>query len=131
MPRTAEDVENYLLALNRTFENDKGTYVVSVGADSPPVAIRVAPPIVAIRVDIGPVPGDAAHQAKLFRRLLEFNATDLMHAAYGVSGNRMVLSAGLELENLDQNELEATLSDIDVALARHISELRQLAGNNG
>jgi hypothetical protein len=103
--------------------------LVSGGHAAPPIAIRVAPPIVAVRVRIGPVPADDQHQARLFRRLLEYNATDLMHAAYGISDNQIVLSAGLELENLDQNELEATLSDIDVALARHISELKEIVGN--
>jgi hypothetical protein len=128
MPRTAEDVETYLLSLNRQFENDHGTYVVSSGANAPPVAIRVAGPILALRVFIGSLPRDAAHQAALYRRLLEYNASDLMHASYGISDGQIVLSAALELENLDQNELEAALSDIDMALARHIGELRQAAG---
>jgi hypothetical protein len=129
MPRTAEDVENYLLSLNRQFENDQGTFVVSSGAHAPPVAIGIAGPIVALRVFIGALPTDAAHQAKLYRKLLEYNASDLMHASYGINQNQIVLSAALELENLDQNELEAALSDIDMALARHIGELRQIAGS--
>src|SRR5262249_46488197 len=127
MPKTAEDVENYLLQLDRRYENDAGTLLVSSSAEGPPIAIRVAPPIVAVRVAIGPVPDDAAHQLRLFRRLLEFNATDLMHASYGVEQDGVVLAAALELENLDKNELEATLSDMDVALARHVSVLKDAA----
>lgn len=127
MPRTHEDVENYLLGLDRRFENDGGTYLIHSREGVPPIAVRVAPPIVAVRVAIGPIPKDQAHQASLFRRLLEYNATDLMHAAYGIDNHTVVLSAALELENLDQNELEATLGDIDLALARHISVLRDLA----
>lgn len=127
MPRTAEDVENYLLQLDRRFDNDAGTYLVSAGPDAPPIAIRLAPPIVAVRVSIGPVPADEAHQSRLFRRLLEYNATDLMHASYGVEAGTVVLSAALELENLDVNELDATLSDIDLALARHVPVLHDLA----
>ncbi|MDC0677639.1 MULTISPECIES: hypothetical protein [Sorangium] len=127
MPRTAEDVETYLLQLDRRFENDAGTYLVSGGAGAPPIAIRIDPPIVAVRVSIGPVPGDDAHQTKLFRRLLEYNATDLMHASYGIEAGTVVLSAALELENLDMNELEAILSDIDLALARHVPVLHDLA----
>src|SRR5262245_48004676 len=110
MPRTAEDVENYLLQLDRRFETDKGTFLVTSGGGVP-IAIRVAPPIVAVRVKIGEVPADQAHQAKMFRRLLEYNASDLMHISYGLEGDNVVLSAALELENLDLNELEATLSD--------------------
>jgi hypothetical protein len=124
MPKTADDVENYLLQLDRRFENDAGTYLVTSGEGAPPIALRVAPPIVAVRVAIGPVPPDLPSQVKLFRRLLEYNATDLMHASYGVENGVVVLAAALELDNLDKNELEATLSDMDLALARHISVLR-------
>jgi len=127
MPRTAEDVENFLLQLGRPFENDGGTYVVSTGGGGAPVAIRVAPPIVAIRVAIGPVPSDVEHQNKLFRRLLEYNTADLMHAAYGIDDHTIVLSSALPLDNLDLNELEATLSDVDLALARHVPALHDLA----
>jgi hypothetical protein len=127
MPRTAEDVENYLLQLDRRFENDGGTYLVTGGAGSTPIAIHVAPPIVAVRVTIGPVPADAEHQRRFFRRLLEYNASDLMHISYGIEGETVVLSAALELENLDINELEATLSDVDLALARHVPTLHEAA----
>jgi hypothetical protein len=124
MPRTVEDVENYLLQLDRRFENDGGTYLISAEShDQPPIALRVAPPIVAIRVAITEVP-DAEHQSALFRRLLEYNATDLMHVSYGIDNGTVVLSAALELENLDLNELEAALSDVDLALARHVPVLR-------
>ena len=128
MPRTAEDVENFLMQLDRRYENDGGTYLVnSAGGEMPPIAIRVAPPIVAIRVAIGALPPDREHQAKLFRRLLEYNATDLMHASYGIDNSTIVLSAALPLDNLDQNELEAILSDLDLALARHVPTLHDLA----
>jgi hypothetical protein len=127
MPRTAEDVENFLLQLNRHFENDGGTYLVSAGAEMPPIAIRVAPPILAVRVSIGALPKDPEHQNKLFRRLLEYNATDLMHAAYGIDDHTVVCSAALPLDNLDLNELEAILSDLDLALARHVPTLHDLA----
>jgi hypothetical protein len=127
MPRTAEDVETYLLQLDRRFENDAGTFVLSTGSAGTPVAVRVAPPIVAVRVTIGPVPKDPEHQRVMFKRLLEYNASDLMHVAYGIEGDTVVLSAALELENLDLNELEATLSDVDLALARHVPTLREAA----
>ena len=127
MPKTAEDVENYLIQLDRRYDNDAGTLLVSSSSGGPPIAIRVAPPIVAIRVFIGAIPDDTAHQVRLFRRLLEYNATDLMHASYGVQQDGVVLAAALELENLDKNELEATLSDMDLALARHVSVLKDAA----
>ena len=68
---------------------------------SAPIAIRVTPPIVAIRVIIGAIPSEEAQQTRFFRRLLELNASDLMHVSYGVEGGRVVLGGALELENLD------------------------------
>jgi hypothetical protein len=126
MPRTAEDVENYLLQLDRRFENDGGTFLLQgTGAT---IAMRVSPPIVAFRVFIGAVPAEEPQKAALFAKLLEYNATDLMHISYGVDHEQVVLSGALELENLDLNELEAVLSDIDLALARHVPALHQAAG---
>ena len=65
-----------------------------------------------MRVHIGDVKhGDA--DLPLFKRLLQLNAKGLVHCSYGLdddaSGGRIVLSSALELENLDFNELEATL----------------------
>jgi hypothetical protein len=161
MPRTAEDVENYLLQLDRPYEKDGATFLIHNAGAS--VALLVTPPIVALRVDIGSIPRDEARLAPFFRKLLEYNATDLMHVSYGLdvssgprgahapgdgpqaSGQpggrpqtpggqhtpeRVVLSGALELENLDINELEAALSDIDLALVRHVPVLHELAGRD-
>ena len=124
--RTQEDVENYLNKLGRLFEPRGSTIIVSVGSGTQAV-LRVSPPIVALNVTVGPVPADEPRQLKLFRRLLELNATDLTHSAYGVQDGQMVLSASLALDNLDINEIDATLSDIDVALVTHTQELIELA----
>ncbi len=134
MPRTAEDVENYLIALGRPYERaenghaEAGTATFVLRAQGgPPIAVRISPPIVAVNAAIGDVPTDTAHQVAVFRKLLELNATDLMHASYGIENGKIVLSAGLALENLDVNELEATLADVDVALVRHTADLAHIA----
>lgn len=126
MPRTQEDVENYLSRLGRRFEANGSTIIVSMG-NGTQAALRLIPPIIAINVAIGPVPEGADKQLKLFRRLLELNATDLMHASYGVEHGQMILSAALALDNLDENEINATLSDMDVALVTHVPALVELA----
>lgn len=126
MPRTAEDVESYLLTLDRRYENDGGTFLLA-GSGGTPIALRIAPPIVAVRVVIGPAPKDAAHQLRFYTKLLQYNASDLMHVSYGLDGEQVVLSAALELENLDINELEALLSDVDLALTQHVPALREAA----
>lgn len=128
MVKSEEDLEGYLNKLDRHFErSDDGTYLVSVGASAPPVAVRLAPPVLVAQTSIGSAPSDDGVALKLFRRLLELNATDLMHASYALEGDTIALTAALELEGLDLNELEAVLADMDMALAEHVPVLRELA----
>jgi hypothetical protein len=120
--RTEKDVEAYLLRLNRRFralEEQPGTYLVEMGEKTPPLVLRVDAPLVVVRVQVGDVDGKGgADESALYRRLLELNAKQLIHAAYGLDESRIVLSGALELENLDFNELQATLDEIDMALAQ-------------
>ena len=126
MPRNVEDVETFLYRLNRTFDRHDTTFIVSSGVDGPPVAIHVTEPIVVVRVDIGQLPQQPERQNSSFRWLLERNGTDLVHTAYALEDDEIVLTSGFPLENLDLNELAAVLSDIDLALARHIKPLLAL-----
>jgi hypothetical protein len=128
MIQSNEDLEGYLLRLERRFERaEDGTYLLSMGADRPLVALRVAAPVLVAQVDIGQAPADDNAGAVLFRKLLVLNATALVHAAYGIEGDKIVLSAALELKNLDLNELEAVLADLDMALANQVPTLREIA----
>ena len=128
MIQSNEDLEGYLLRLERRFERaEDGTYLLSMGADRPLVALRVAAPVLVAQVDIGQAPADNVAGAVLFRKLLVLNATGLVHAAYGIEGDKIVLSAALELKNLDLNELEAVLADLDMALANQVPTLRDFA----
>lgn len=128
MAKSTEDLEGYLNRLQRNWERaDDGTYLVSVGANQPLVALRPEPPVVVLQVDVGEAPaGDGEAQCRLFRRLLELNATDLLHAAYALEGDDIVLTTALELHSLDLNELEAVLADVDLALSNHVPELKHL-----
>jgi Tir chaperone family protein CesT len=129
--RTEQDVEAYLLRLKRRFgsvEDQPGTFLVESSGGMPPVAVRVDPPLVVLRVAIGDVKR-GPDPSRLFRKLLELNARQLVHASYGLDDERVVLSSALELENLDFNELQATLDEIDVALAQHVPELARLAND--
>jgi hypothetical protein len=126
--RTEKDVEAYLLRLNRRFralEEQPGTFLVEMNEKTPPLVIRVEPPLVVVRVHIGDVNaiGDGKDEGGLFRKLLELNARQLVHAAYGLDDGHIVLSSALELENLDFNELQATLDEIDMALAQQLPGL--------
>ena len=127
--RNEKDVEAYLLKLNRSFkvvDDQPGTFLVHSSDAMPPIALRVDPPLIVLRVHIG----DAEDNPVLFRRLLELNAKALVHSSFGLEDNRIVLSSALELENLDFNELEAALDEIDVALAQQVPMLADLSKKN-
>jgi hypothetical protein len=126
MAGSLDDVENYLIHLGRKYEKTDSTLLVSMSGGHL-VAVQVIVPIVAIRVEIGPEPESDAKRLRFYRRLLELNASDLIHAAYGLEGGKIVLSGALALENLDANELESALSDVELALVRHTEELTHSA----
>jgi hypothetical protein len=126
--RGVQDVEAYLGKLNRQYssvDDQPGTYLIPSSENMPPIAMRVEPPLVVLRVHVGDVPpGDAS---ALFRQLLTLNAKNQVHASFGLEGDRIVLTAAMELENLDYNELEAALDEVDLTLAQQVPGLREIS----
>ena len=126
--RTLRDVEAYLSSLNRRYgavEGQEGTFLVHSSERMPPIAVRVDPPLVVFRVHIGDAP--KADHVALYRKLLELNARALVHTSFGLEGEQIVLCAALELENLDFNELEATLDELDMTLVQQVPILSELS----
>lgn len=129
--RTEKDVEAYLQRSNRRFrgvDRRPGTFLVETGEGLPPLAVLVDPPLVVVRAQVGRIsdatdgPGSSS-EAALFRKLLELNVRNLVHASYGIEDDHIVLSSALELENLDFNEIQAALDEIDVALTTPLAAL--------
>ena len=126
--RTLRDVEAYLGRLSRRFsavEGQEGTFLIHSSDRMPPIALRVDPPLVVFRVHIGDAP--KADHLPLYRKLLELNARALVHSSFGLEGEQIVLCSALELENLDFNELEATLDELDMTLVQQVPVLSELS----
>jgi hypothetical protein len=87
------------------------------------VVISFSPPVLILRVRVMELPAEPARRAELYRQLLEYNATDLVHGSYGVEGDHVVLTDTLELENLDFSEFEASFDSLTLALATHLGAL--------
>jgi hypothetical protein len=132
MAKTREDIARDLEARGRNYQlMDDGTLVVPLVPGQAPAMVRVEPPVMVLQVNIGEVNFTSESQAVAFyRRLLELNAHSLLHASYGLDGERVVLSAALELDNLDSNELEAALADLALALVEHVPTLRLMFSEN-
>lgn len=127
MIRTSDDLEAQLGRLGRRYERTpEGTFIVSLGPSQPPAALLLVPPVLVIQVAIGDAPKELTAAAPIYKKLLELNAGALLHTAFGLENDQIVLSAALELDNLDLNELEAVLADLDVALGEHVPMLRSM-----
>lgn len=85
------------------------------------VVVHHSPPVVVIRVKVMELPSNGQSD-RLCRRLLELNATDLLHGSYGIQGNEIVLTEALELAHLDYEEFLASFESITLALAGHLRE---------
>ena len=121
---TREDVESYLLRTGLDHhEISEGMWLAEGNGDGAGIVIHYSPPLVVFRLKVMDLPGDENRCFGLFRRLLELNATDLVHAAYGLEQGDVILTESLEAENLDFNEFQATLDSFQMALASHFDAL--------
>lgn len=124
--RGKEDIEDFLNRLDsgsaEVGELEPGIWLVRTAAGAE-VVVHYAPPVVILRVAVMPLPAGAGKQAELCRALLGWNARDMVHGAYGLEGDRVVLVDTLELENLDFNEFEASFDSLTLALATHLGAL--------
>jgi len=130
MIRTSDDLEAQLGRLGRRYERTPdGTFILALGPNQPPAALLMVPPVLVVQVAVGAAPADLTKAAPIYKKLLELNNSALLHAAFGLEGDQIVLAAALELDSLDLNELEAVLADIDVALGEHIPLLRSMVSS--
>jgi hypothetical protein len=118
--KTAEDIESYLLRAGLPYEGVKpGLWLVQLG-DYGRLAVSMAGPVAAFRIKVLDVPkaGSTARE-DLFRTLLQLNTTEMVHGAFGLEGDAVVIVAALELENLDFNEFQAVIDDMSMAVTKH------------
>ena len=89
--------------------------------------VSYSPPLVVLRLKVMDLPvGEDARCASLYRRLLELNATDIVHGSYGIEGNEVVLSDALDLESLDFSELRSSYESLALAATSHTPKLVEL-----
>lgn len=124
--QSKEDIEAFLDRLDSGSAEiqsvEPGLWVVRTAAGAE-VLVQYAPPVVILRVAVMPLPSGVERQAELCRQLLGYNAVDLVHGAYGLEGDRVVLVDTLELQNLDFTEFEASFDSLTLALATHLGAL--------
>jgi hypothetical protein len=120
---TKDDIESFLVRLAATgatySEVEPGFWILRPSPDSDlSVAVNFSPPVLLLRVDVMTLPKDGAQSATLTRRLLELNATDLLHGSYGIQDEQIVLTEALELSALDFEEFLASYESMTLAQVR-------------
>ena len=116
-------IESYLLSLSLTYEEvGNQTWVINddeKGLEN--VLVILADPVVIIRVKVMAIPGKEREQ--FFEQLLRLNQSDMIHGAYALEGDDVILLNTLVGETLDVEEFQATLDAIGLALAQHYQML--------
>jgi len=123
-----EDLEGFLDRLSREGGSYKevkpGLWVVKTGSSLDfDFVVHYSPPVAVLRVKVIDLPKEPTAVAKLSRRLLELNASDMVHGAYGVEENAVVVTEALELSQLPFEEFQAAYESIALALASHLREI--------
>jgi hypothetical protein len=124
---TREDLESFIVRMDLEYEEvDEGMYLLRSRNGGPTVVVHFSPPFLLLRMKVMDLPEKGT--AELYRTLLELNATDVVHGAYGIEEDELILSDTLELETLDFHEVQASLESMGLAAAGHAERIKGLAG---
>jgi hypothetical protein len=121
--RTREDIESYLIRSGLSYkEVEDDMWIVHDPDTGENIVIRLAGPLVVFRLKVLEL-DKVKDEARLFEKLLRFNAEEMVHGAYGIADGAIVLTCSLRLENLDYNEFQGTIDDFTLALTNHYQTL--------
>jgi hypothetical protein len=118
------NIEHYLIQMEYQFESiGPHMWVIRNTAN---VVVTYDPPLVVFRMKLMEIPKE--RREDFFRLLLELNATHIIHGAYGIEGNNVVLIDTLQSEHLDFNEFQASLEALLLASTQDYQKLNAFRG---
>lgn len=127
--KSAEDIESYLMRLGLPYELIKpGIWLIKLNGDET-LAVSMAGPVVAFRIKVMDLP--ASGREALYRALLTLNTNEMVHGAFGLEAEAVVIVHALELENLDFNEFQAVIDDMAMAVSKHYPTLSRFIEGHG
>jgi hypothetical protein len=112
-------IEQYLIDLMLTYQEVENNlwYLDDQEHNLQGVAIMKVDSLVVFRVVIMNAPKN--DRLGCFTKLLELNAEDLLHGAYALEKEQIVLIDTLEYETMDYGEFRATLDAFSLAITQH------------
>jgi len=115
-----EDIEHYLIQMGHTFDTlEEGMWVIR---DPTNIVITLEHPVLIFRSKLMELP--KKDREEFFKLLLILNASEMVHGAYGVENNNVVIIDTLEVENLNFNEFQASVEAILLAVSQDYQKLR-------
>jgi Tir chaperone protein (CesT) family len=117
---TRDDIEHYLIQIGYTYESvEAHMWVIRNTAN---IVVTLEPPLVLFRMKLMELPNK--RREEFFKLLLEINTSDMIHGAYGIEDNNVVLIDTLQAENLDYNEFQATLEALMLSSTQDYQKLK-------
>ena len=112
-------IEQYLIDLMLTYsELDENIWLLEdLEHDLTGIAVMYDDPLVIFRVVVMDIPKE--NRLELFTKLLELNATDIIHGAYALEEDKIVLINSLDYDTMDYSEFRSTLDSFSLALLQH------------
>jgi hypothetical protein len=119
----SDKIPSYLVDLGLSFEEiGENTWLINDEEKGPRgLILMVSEPVLILRVKVMELPEE--RREELFERLLRLNAEDLLHGAYALENDSVILIDTLELTSLDLEELRASMEAIGLALVEHYKTL--------
>jgi hypothetical protein len=117
---TRDDIDHYLIQMQHPFETiESNVWIIHETAN---IVVTFEPPIVVFRAKIMEIPNK--NREEFFKLLLTLNTTQMIHGAYGIENNSVVLIDTLQTENLDFNEFQATFDALSLAMTQDYQKLK-------
>ena len=115
-----EDIESYLIKVGLPFEQIAPN-IWNVKAEHSNLLISIAGPVVVFRTKVMDLP--PGNREQLYETMLRLNTSEMVHGAFGIEDDSVVIANALALENLDYNEFSGVVDDFGLAVAKHYPTL--------
>ncbi len=114
-----EKIEGFLINLGLSFEEvGENSWLISdqdKGLEQ--VVVVYEDPLIVIRVKVMALPGSG--REAFYKKLLELNASDLLHGAYALDNESVILIDILQSANVNLETFQASLDGIGLTLTQH------------
>lgn len=123
-----ERIEGYMINLSLTFEQvGENIWVISDEEKGlAHVIVFAEESLVTVRAKVMAIP--AEHKERFYEDLLRLN-TEMVHGAYALEEDHVILVDTLEYATMDLEEFQASLDAVGLALAQHYPRLSRYMGS--